>query len=116
MADIIERHILKLDDSEITQRYPHYPEYKRCQQNAFLSGSFTMAGAGSCIYILADQAYKRFKPDISRSWVLASSILAGCGIAYIVTWRKTVNCSNMWMSMEDKHSVLSPIEEKKMDE
>lgn len=34
--------------------------------------------------------------------------LVGVGSAYIITMGKTIQCQNMWMAMEERHSVLTP--------
>merc|ERR1712010_387036 len=103
-------HGQKRDDSEITGRYPHYVDYKNCQKQALLSGSATLFVSGICLYVFAEQLYRKFKPDFSRNWLIAGPMLGGSAIAFMVTWRRSKNCVNMWMAMEDKHSILSPID------
>merc|ERR550534_3435955 len=75
-----------------------------------MTGSFTLFGSAVSLYVIGENLFKRFKPDISRNWLIAGPIVGGSALAYLVAWRGTVHCSNMWMAMEDQHSVLNPVQ------
>ncbi|XP_012944331.1 transmembrane protein 141 [Aplysia californica] len=99
-------------DDELSDRYPHYKTYKACQSKAFMTGSVTLFGAAICVYVVMDHWYQKFKPSITRQWLVAGPIMAGAGIAYAVTMNRTWNCQNMWMAMEERHSALTPAKER----
>ncbi|CAL1527383.1 unnamed protein product [Lymnaea stagnalis] len=96
----------------LIERFPHYKTYKACQSQAFMASSVTLLGGAAITYVLMDVGYKKFKPTISRNWQIAAPILIGALSAYLVIMGKTTNCQNMWMAMEERHSVLTPANER----
>lgn len=65
----------------------------------------------ACTFIIMDHWLQRFRSRaISKNWFIAFPLLTGTVSAYVVTMSRTVNCQNMWMAMEEKHSVLTPAE------
>ncbi|XP_059171987.1 uncharacterized protein LOC131953022 [Physella acuta] len=99
-------------DDGITEIFPHYKTYKACQSKAFITGSITLLGAAACTYLLMEQLFKKYKPNISKNWLMSLPFLVGVGSAYVITMRKTTQCQNMWMAMEERHSVLTPAQER----
>ncbi|KAH9496926.1 hypothetical protein Btru_010200 [Bulinus truncatus] len=99
-------------EEELVEKYPHYKTYKACQSHAFMSSSFTFVIASACSYFAIDTLYRRFKANISKNWLTAGPIVFGILSAYVVVQRKTTNCQNMWMAMEERHSVLTPASER----
>uniref|UniRef100_A0A0B6ZLW1 HIG1 domain-containing protein n=1 Tax=Arion vulgaris TaxID=1028688 RepID=A0A0B6ZLW1_9EUPU len=99
-------------EEALSERYPHYKTYKVCQQSVFLSGSVTLLGVAACTYVIMDHWFKRYRPNVSNNILIAGPLIAGVVAAYAVTMSNTAKCKNMWMAMEERHSVLTPAEER----
>ncbi|XP_055897090.1 uncharacterized protein LOC106071034 isoform X2 [Biomphalaria glabrata] len=92
----------------LIEKFPHYKTYKACQSQALMSSSFALLMASMCSYLAMNAFNQRFKPNINKNWLVAGPVLFGVLSAYVVVQHKTTNCQNMWMAMEEKHSVLTP--------
>ncbi|BFZ05761.1 hypothetical protein BsWGS_08800 [Bradybaena similaris] len=99
-------------EEELHAKYPHYSAYKLCQQRTFMTGSVTLLGATACTYIIMNQWYQRFSPRLSKNWMVAGPLIVGAVASYAVTASNSNNCKNMWLSMEERHSVITPAEER----
>ncbi|GFO17750.1 transmembrane protein 141 [Plakobranchus ocellatus] len=100
------------EEIELLERYPHFKTYKACQSKAFMTGSFTLLMGTACSFLVMDHWFQKFKPTISKNWLIAGPILVGTLSAYGVTMGQTIRCQNMWMAMEDRHSVITSAQER----
>lgn len=57
-----------------------------------------------------NQWYQRFSPRLSKNWMVAGPLIVGAVASYTVTASYSTNCKNMWLSMEERHSVITPAE------
>ncbi|CAG5131453.1 unnamed protein product [Candidula unifasciata] len=99
-------------EEELSQRYPHYDAYKLCQQRAFFFGSFTLLGVTASTYIIMNQWLQKYSPKLSKNWLVGGPLIAGAIASYAVTATKSADCKNMWLAMEERHSVITPAEER----
>ncbi|RUS82954.1 hypothetical protein EGW08_009291 [Elysia chlorotica] len=101
-----------VEENDLMERYPHFKTYKACQSKAFMTGSFTLLMGTACTFLVMDHWFQRFKPSVSRNWLIAGPILVGTMSAYAVTMGQSIYCQNMWMAMEDRHSVITSAKER----
>ena len=55
------------------------------------------------------QELLRTKLPYGRNYFLLLPIVVGTGSAYAITRRNTRICQEMWLAMEEKHSVITPM-------
>ncbi|XP_046336303.1 transmembrane protein 141-like [Haliotis rufescens] len=96
---------------ELKEKYPHYETYAKCQSSAFMAGTFTFATATAGLYVVQEL----LKTRLPYAWssFLLTSVLGGSVVSYVVTRKQTKGCQDMWMAMEDRHTALTSIDERK---
>ncbi|GFS05594.1 transmembrane protein 141 [Elysia marginata] len=101
-----------VEENDLMERYPHFKTYKACQSKAFMTGSFMLLMGTACSFLVMDHWFRKFKPTVSKNWLVAGPILIGTASAYGVTMGQSIYCQNMWMAMEDRHSVITSAKER----
>ncbi|XP_025112734.1 transmembrane protein 141-like [Pomacea canaliculata] len=95
---------------EYKDKFPHMKTYAACQSRAFMTGVFTFVAAGATVYV-AQELLKNFIP-YKRTAFLILPVMVGTVSAYTITRHNTKMCQNMWMAMEEKHSDITPLQER----
>lgn len=102
----------KEQEEALLDDYPHYLEYKACQNKAFYTASGTMLAAGTSFYLMMNTWYKSNKPKFSSNWVIAAPILAGTAVSFYVAMTTSRTCNRIWMANEERHSAITSAEER----
>lgn len=95
---------------EYKEKYPHMKQYAACQSKAFMTGTFTFLAGGATAYVA--QELLGSKLPYGRKYSLVMAMAVGTVSAYAMTRHKTKVCQQMWMAMEEKHSAITPLEER----
>ncbi|KAK7480270.1 hypothetical protein BaRGS_00028438 [Batillaria attramentaria] len=95
---------------EYKEKYPHMKSYAACQSRAFMTGCFSFVAGGAFIFV-AQELLKSHIP-YNRKHILLAPIAVGTIAAYAVTRHNTRLCQQMWLAMEEKHSEVTPLEER----
>lgn len=92
------------------ERFPHMKQYAVCQSRAFMMGCFTFLAGGAMVYL--GQELLRSRLPWGRQHFLLPTIFVGTLSAYGMTRHNTRLCQQMWMAMEEKHSEITPLQER----
>ncbi|KAK6195892.1 hypothetical protein SNE40_001226 [Patella caerulea] len=93
---------------QMSEKYPHYNTYKKCQSQTFMTGLFTFATGTAAAYLVQDVL--KAKLPYEKKSILMVSLGVASIISYFVTRKNTKLCQEMWMALEDKHTAINPIE------
>ncbi|XP_076436500.1 transmembrane protein 141-like [Babylonia areolata] len=95
---------------EYKEKFPHMKQYAACQSKAFMTGCFTFLAGGASVYLA--QELLRTSLPYGRKYFLLPPIAFGTISAYAMTRHNTRVCQDMWLAMEEKHSDVTPLQER----
>jgi len=94
---------------ENKDEYPGLPTYLQCQSNAFVTGILTLFVGGSVTFF-GQEKLAKFVPWSKKSFILPAIAVGSC-LSYSVVRRKTTECQEMWIAIEDRRTYLTRLEE-----